>query len=54
MIDFFDDKQKTGNRALKAADNPAAAPAAIKTRFSRAESLSPLANPLAVMHLVEY
>ena len=35
--------------ALKAADNPAAAPAAIKTRFSRAESLSPSANPLAVM-----
>ncbi len=32
MIDFFDNKQKTGNQGIKAADNPAA-PAAIKKRF---------------------
>ena len=45
MIDFFNDKQETSNRGIEAADNPAAAPAAIKTRFSRAESLSPSLIP---------
>lgn len=54
MIDFFNNKSKPAIGALKAADKPAAAPLAIKTRFSMRSAFKDWATPFLPWHPTEY